>query len=394
MILKANLDLHRPSHSGRPEAPIHAPSEQTDELRDGADPSGTRDPTPDRPVDDDDDVGIPLEHRTSWIREISEFEHVYVEAGADGGSGAAIRLPVEERPTRALPGHVRLRVRRFGSHGSEDELATLLERLVDLVRNRPAYLSVNVEVFAPDPDRRRTIGELARRAGFKPAGGQRRYRHTARLDLSPSEEELLASFSSSCRRFIRDPAKKDFSVRPLVDDRWAERMHQLWEETFERTGGTLPSRRWRDHLRYAREHPDLYRIVGTFGPEHPDEESLAAFSCAMHNGDHAVYSDGASTRELETTVALTYAPMWELIRWARCRGCGWFDMGGITRSTYEDDDPRGGISDFKRRFTEDVIEVGGEWSFTAPSARARLAETLRTTARTLRSALGRLGGAG
>lgn len=382
------------------EGAIQTSSEQTDQIRPPSGRAGA--PASDPGVDParllERATAAPLEHRPNWLRDVSGFEHLFVVAGAreaaaadGGGATGAVAVPVEKRPTRALPGHVRLRVRRFGSAGSAEVLGDLLERFADLVRTNDTFLSINVEVFAPDPDRRREIGELARRAGFEPARGQRRYRHTARLDLAPTEEELLASFSASCRRFIRDPAKKDFSVRPLLEEGWAARMHELWEETFQRTGGHRPPRSWSDHLRYARNHPDRYRIMGTFGPDQPDEGSLAAFACAMHNGDHAVYSDGASTRDLDTTVALTYAPMWELIRWARARGCEWFDMGGITDGTYEDDDPRGGISDFKRRFTEEVIEVGGEWSYTAPSVRATLADGIRRAAGTVRGALRRLG---
>lgn len=338
-------------------------------------------------------IPLPLEHRSSWLREIVEATHWFVvaqpESREDGRVVAGV--PVGSHPTRALPGHERLRVTRFGNAAYLEALADILEALKGLVLRRSKHLGVTVEVFAADPQRREEIEAIVRAAGYQPADRQPRYRHTARLDLTLSEEALLASFTASCRRFIRDPEKKGFQIEPIRDERWAGRMDDLWHETFSRTGSSPPPRAWRKRIAYARRHPDLYRIVGTFGPGYPRERSLAAFCAAMHNGDHAVYSDGASTRTLDAAVALLYAPMWALIRWSRSVGCDWFDMGGITGGTYEDGhDPRGGIADFKRRFTDDVIEVGDAWTFAPPTPRTWVAERIRRSATRVRRILTRL----
>lgn len=336
-------------------------------------------------------VPLPLEHRPSWIRDVAREKSWFVEVKSEEDGSLAAAFPMKRTTTRSLPGHYELRIARFGYAVEEAGLQAALEVLRRLVDERGRLLSLNVEMFVPDGERREALEEMARSTGYGRSDAQRRYRWTTRLDLSPDEDDLLMSFTGSCRRFIRDPEKKGYSVEPVEEDRWADRMDELWEETFSRTGAQSPPRVWRDHLRFARRQPDLYHIVGTFGPGRPAPESLKSFSCVQHNGDHAVYSDGASTRDVESGVALSYAPMWELIRWAKEHGCAWFDMGGISSGTYEDDeDPRGGISDFKRRFTEDVVEVGTEWEFRPDSLRTALSDRVSASASALRQLLGSL----
>jgi len=297
---------------------------------------------------------------------------------------------VHRRSTRSLPGHYRLRATHVGYGADVSGVATMLEAMQGLVRHRHELLDVNVEVFAADPGRRARIEAGALSLGFVPVQPAQRYHRTARLDLLRDEDEILASFTAVCRRAIRDPAKKGYRVEAISDGRWAPRMDELWNETFTRTHMTPPARSWRPRIAYAMEHPDLFRIVGTFGPGYPDGDSLVAFSCGMNNGDHAVYSDGASTRHLGTTVSLSYAPLWDLARWAKANGCSWLDMGGISAGTYGDpNDLRGGIADFKRRFTNDVIEVGREWQYRTSSLKSLLSQTIRGSVSALRDLIRR-----
>lgn len=336
-------------------------------------------------------VPLPLEHRASWLKEVSPASYLFIALEDTRPETTLAAVPVQRRPTRALPGHYRLRVTRFGHGVAVDPavLSVIPEVLRDLVESRSTFLSVTVEVFDASHHRRNKIAEMMQNAGFVRHERQRRYRYTPRLDLTLKNEELFASFSGSCRRFIRDPAKKGCRVESVREGRWARRMEELWKETFARTGSVAPPRAWRKHLAYARAHPHLYRIVGTFGPDYPAEGSLLAFCCAMNNGDHAVYSDGASTRELDTTVALMYAPMWDLVKWSKSKGCQWFDMGGIAENS-DEADPGAGIADFKRRFAGEVIDVGGEWRFRSPSVRSAVADGVSTAASAVREVFGLL----
>lgn len=336
------------------------------------------------------EASVPLSHRSCWIREMTTGRHWYVESRDERDGSLSAAFPIRRSPVRSLPGHCRLRWTRFGYAAREVGLLAALDVLPGVPESRPRVLSQSVEIFTVDSARRSVLENAAQRRGFTRAARGRRYRYTARVDLRPDEGDIASSFSGTCRRFIRDPAKKSYRVRPLREERWADRMEEIWEETFARTGVRPPPRRWPEHLAFARRHPDLYRIMGTFAPSYPERESLVSFACGRYNVDHASYADGASTRDVEPGVALTYAPMWELMKWAKEQGCAWFDMGGITEGSREDDDVRGGISDFKRRFTEDVVEVGTEWVVEADSLRSTVASAVSASASGVRAVLRRL----
>lgn len=329
-------------------------------------------------------VAVPLVHRSSWLRSVSRVT-IRPAAFRDPSTGRLLAaFPVERSPARSLPGHYRLRITRFGSGRDTEGMAQVLDQVVAWTRSDPAVLSVGIEVFAVDSRHRDRIDGLLAERGFGLRPSRRRYRWTSRVRLDASEDEVFRSFSGTCRRAIRDPEKRGFRVGRLDDPRWARRMEELWNETFARTGTDAPRRSWPDHLRFAGRHPDLYRIQGTFSSSFPDEGSLVAFACARNNGDHGEFSDGASTRDAGPGVSLTYAPMWELIRWAGSLGCSWFDMGGVPRERRAGGDPLGGVSDFKRRFTEDVIEVGGEWELKPRTGRTAVADLARSMAAVLR----------
>lgn len=326
-------------------------------------------------------VPIPLEHTTDWLERIEPGEHWFAGVRETVGGSLTAAFPVRRQPLRSLPGHYRLRVTRFGSAADEAALLSGLEALPTLVTARRRVLGVNVELFTADQGRRGRIEEVAPKMGYSRARPYRRYRYTVRLDLSPSEDELMASFSTSCRRNIRLPAKKGFAIEPMTQGRWAQRMDELWIETFSRTGAQPPYRIWRDHLALAARKPHLYHILGTFGPGYPRESSLVAFTCARHNGDHTAYADAASTRNVPHAVPVVYAPVWFMIQWAKRHGCTWFDMGGVPEGTDEDTtDPRHGIAEFKLRFSEEVIEVGSEWRFEPSSWRTTVSESISSSA--------------
>jgi lipid II:glycine glycyltransferase (peptidoglycan interpeptide bridge formation enzyme) len=112
-------------------------------------------------------------------------------------------------------------------------------------------------------------------------------------------------------------------------------------------------------------------------------ESLVAFAWGCLHGDYVTYEAGAATRTQATgNLALAYAPLWDLVAWARGLGAAWFDFGGVSMGTAGDaHDPLGGIADFKRFFCNEVISVGEDWVLEPRPARAFLARAVRAAAR-------------
>jgi Acetyltransferase (GNAT) domain len=317
---------------------------------------------------------LPLPHRTAWA-EFRRPAKSWFVAVRDAGRVCRAGFAVEVGRSRSLPGHVVLRAERFGQAcwpaPVRDVCVSAIERLA---RGHRRVLRLHVELFAPDADTRTSLDRNLAGRGFRPIENTRRYPRTLALDLRPTEDDLLRALDGGTRRKVRAAAKKALAVRPIDDPAWAGRMADLHRETMGRTGG---SGRGPDFfarcVRFAAAYPDLSHLFGLFRTDATGPESLLAFAWGCRHGDSVHYDAAACTRRSELNVSMGYPLMWELIVWARRQGATWFDFGGVTAGAHGTDDRLGGISDFKRHFTETIVEVGGEWVLEPRPARARVA---------------------
>jgi hypothetical protein len=290
---------------------------------------------------------------------------------AEGRCAGAAAL--HAHPTRALPGHRILRVERFGAARSAAARAALAAALAAAARRDRCALRLHVEAFARTETELDAIGGDLRNAGFQSAPSPRSYERTIVIDLDASEDALFASLHGTARRHVRAVSKNAVELRDVLDPRHIARLDALLRETMERTGGTYHPQDWAGMLDLARRQPELARIVGVFRSD-AGPDALLAYAVGLAHGDHVQYATAASTRATDLKLPLGYGPAWELIRWAKRLGAAWFDFGGITAGTHGDsEDPRGGISDFKRYFSRAVQRVGHEWVLEPHPMRSRVA---------------------
>jgi lipid II:glycine glycyltransferase (peptidoglycan interpeptide bridge formation enzyme) len=238
-----------------------------------------------------------------------------------------------------------------------------------------------VEVFSRSLETRSAIARVLAELGFNKVGRSRCYRHTLALDLSEPEETIFASFHKKCRRDIRTADRNPVAVRPISDPKWIGRMDVIFRETLSRTGGLYRPQNWNSIIDISKSSPGLSRVIGLFRTDVSGAESLVAFAWASGHGDHWQYASAASIRTDDLKMPMTYCLVWNLIRWARHHGATWFDFGGITKGSARDGrDPLGGISDFKRYFTKNVVEVGEEWVLEPHRFRGALARAISSGA--------------
>ncbi len=295
----------------------------------------------------------------------------------DAGGGCAGAAAMLAHPTRALPGHHVLRVERFGAARSPEARAALAVALAHAARRDRRALRLHVEAFARGEAALEAIGGDLRAAEFHAAPSPRSYERTIAIDLRPSEDELFASLHGTARRHVRAVGKSPVELRDVSDPIYAGRLDQLLRETLERTGGAYHPQDWARTLQLGQRRPELVRIVGLFRVDGAGPDALLAYAVGLAHGDHVQYATAASTRASDLKLALGYGPAWELIRWAKRLGAAWFDFGGITAGTHGDaDDPRGGISDFKRYFSRTVVRVAQEWVLEPHPLKARIARAV------------------
>jgi hypothetical protein len=328
-------------------------------------------------------VPIPLTSRVVWAR-CSPPEGAWFLAVHDRCDHTIGGLALDVHKSRAMPGHLLLRCQRLGSNLPAAASLSALNGLARLARQSRRVLRVNVEVLSPAAEVRDRLASDLSQAGFHRLSEMRGYAATLSVDLTASEESMLASFNQSTRRKIRGIGKFPVAVRPIDDPSLASHMEKLVRETRSRTGGSDPPRDWKVPIALSQAEPSLSRLVGLFHEESKGPASLLAFAWGCGHGDHAHYHSGASTRAGASGIPCAHALLWDLMCWAKRTGCRWFDLGGITAGRHGSDDRLGGISDFKRGFSKQLVEVGQEWVFEPSATRAALAQGLAAASQILR----------
>jgi hypothetical protein len=212
----------------------------------------------------------------------------------------------------------------------------------------------------------------------------RSYAATLLVELPAADEEHLAALSSNTRRHVRAISGHPVTLLPIEDEHLAPRMDALVAATKARTAGVHQTEDWRWRIALSTAAPHLSRLVGLFQTGVPGPESLVAFAWGCCHGEHAHYDAAASTRQTSVRMSLAYAPMWDLMCWARHQGARWWDLGGITAGHRGGDDPLGGISDFKRHFGDTVRSVGEAWAVEVKPLRSGLARAAQAVGNVLR----------
>jgi len=319
-------------------------------------------------------VRLPLPHRSGWARARRGVASVLVALREPDDSWAAA-FGMDSAPSRALPGFRVLRIERFGEAVPRALWAAAVDALAAVVRQEPRVLRVSVEVFSRDDNTRAILGQLLAQNGFRRARATRNWNRTLELDLQPSEAQLFASLSPTARRAIRAIANLPVHVRSIDDRGLAGRLDALSYETFARTGGRYQAQwDWAGVIELSRRVPDASRLVGLFRTDRAGPDALIGFAWGWWNGQSASYFAGASSRPSDLQrVGIVHPLFWDLIVWAKRIGASWFDLGGVTAGSVGSGDPVGGISDFKRLFSKQMIDVAEDWEFEPRPVPARLA---------------------
>jgi len=335
-------------------------------------------------------IRLPLPHRVGWPLARRGVASLLVALReADGGCAGAVGM--YSAASRALPGFRLLRVERLGEALPYAVRAAAVNALAQLARQEPRVLRLSVEVFSRSEQTRAHLAELLRRAGFVRAATTRNWSTTFALDLHPIEDDLFASFSPTVRRAIRSVAKLPVQVRLIDDCELASQLAALSKEAFARTGARYQAVwNWAGVIELSRRMPDASRLVGLFRTDRIGPDALLGFAWGWWNGESVSYFAGASSRPKDLQrVGIVHPLFWDLIVWAKRAGATWFDLGGATAGTAGSEDPVGGISDFKRRFSKETVDVAEDWVLEPHPLPARVAALLSTGAAWVRQVAGR-----
>lgn len=306
-----------------------------------------------------------------WCRAIDKHDQLI--------TGFAIQI----EKSGAMPGAKIARIERFG-RALHDQPIDAGHLLAQITKTIPALERLVVEIFDEDEDRRKSLVRSIEITGARKCLLARQYSRTLFVDLQRSDAQLLASFDRSARRNIAGTEKRGGVVRTVDGSHYIKRLKILYDQSFQRTGGKIPSI---DIDAMCRDAADGINslLIGVFWPGRLFPVDLVAFAWARLHGDIVSYDVGASERSEEIgSTPLAYALLWEIFRWARQRKALWVDLGGIIAMDESPDHPLYGISAFKRRFSKDQRTVGAELWFEPLNIFSIMAKTNRWLARRFR----------
>lgn len=170
---------------------------------------------------------------------------------------------------------------------------------------------------------------------------------TFQLDLTPSEEDLLKSFSSKTRYNIRLAEKKGVKVAEDNSDIAFNRYLELTRETVERQGFFAHTEKYhRLMFSILRKANIAHLMTATYQGEIITTWILFVWK------DFLYYPYGASTEEHKEVMANNLMT-WEAIKFGKKLGLTTFDLWGREEGK--------GFTKFKEGYNPKVIEFLGTW---------------------------------
>lgn len=174
------------------------------------------------------------------------------------------------------------------------------------------------------------------------------------LDISQTEDELLAGMHEKWRYNIRLAERKGVTIKdyqlPVPDDKF-DAFWRLAEKTAKRQNVRHHAKEYyRKQLAIGSE---IFKTI-LFTAEHGGE-IIAANILAIFN-QRATYLHGASDNDSRALMA-PHLLQWEQIREAQRRGCLEYDFWGIDERKYP------GVTNFKKGFGGREISYVGHWDY-------------------------------
>ncbi len=234
-------------------------------------------------------------------------------------------------------------------------------------RERAIWLKIDPDIIAAtgvpgeDDDAVNSIGQsfiaLLNKNGWQ-RGEQIQFRNTIALDLTHSEDEILAAMSQNTRRKVRTAEKKGVTIRPATPDD-VQLLYDLYATTGSRDAFlTRPFSYYGDLWRTFMQAGLAHALIAEF------EGQPIAHVILFHFGRTCWYFYGASANA-ERERMPNYALQWASITWAKAQGCTVYDFWGAP-TVFTEEDRMWGVYEFKRGFRGTVTRFIGAWDY-APS---------------------------
>ena len=240
----------------------------------------------------------------------------------------------------------------------------VLDQLANLASKRKAVFlkmdpdltiqSLAMDQSEPQPDREGLeIEDWLINSRWRRSTEQIQFRNTAIIDLTATEDELLAAMKQKTRYNIRLASRKGVEVRyGHLED--LDLLYHMYAETSLRDGFVIRppayyQDAWGSFVQAGLARPLIAEVEG---------QPVAAVMI-FRFGDRATYMYGMS-RDLHRNKMPSYLLQWEAMQWAKAQGCRIYDFWGAPDEMHESD-PMWGVYRFKLGFAPTTVFTPGAW---------------------------------
>lgn len=249
----------------------------------------------------------------------------------------------------------------------DDDLRTfVLNTLQSMARRSLAlWLKIDPDVIAAtgvpgedddmaNPTGNRVMHDLKTR-GWRLSDDQVQFRNTVVIDLTQTEDALLAAMSQNTRRKVRVAERDGVTVRAATTDELPV-LYALYKETGARDDFLVRpqwyyEQAWRTFMQAGLAHVLIAEYEG----------QPLAHVILFHFGPKCWYLYGASG-DRERNRMPNYLLQWETIKWAKAQGYQQYDMWGAP-DVFDESDSLWGVFQFKRGFRGTVVRYIGAWDY-------------------------------
>lgn len=204
----------------------------------------------------------------------------------------------------------------------------------------------------PDPLGQSLISNL-QSLGFHFSQDQIQFRNTITLDLTRSEDELLARMKQKTRYNVRLAERKGVTVRVGTESE-LDMLYRMYAETSVRDGFVI-----RDQTYYL----DLWRSflhAGLLEPLVAEVEGEPAAAVMIFRFAGTAYYLNGMSRNAHREKMPNYLLQWQAMRRAQAAGCTVYDLWGAP-DVFDESNPMWGVFRFKEGLGGEVVRHIGAW---------------------------------
>jgi lipid II:glycine glycyltransferase (peptidoglycan interpeptide bridge formation enzyme) len=243
----------------------------------------------------------------------------------------------------------------LNDYSDTELLRFTIHSLTELARRNKAIV---LKIDPAIPDETSLPSETFEKLGFHRAGGKHEFgglqpRHTFRLSLDDSIENILSGFPKKLRYKINFGPKNGLTFRS-DEQNGIKHFYDVLSKTGERNDFFTRSPGYFEHLYDTLKKEDRVLLLTGYLADEPIVSSLTFI---LNDKAWAVY--GGQT-DSHRNLYSYHAMNWERIKWAHSRRAKWFDFYGVPGHVNEAH-PLYGLYHFKKSFGGDFVSFVGEW---------------------------------